>query len=95
MENETVNVKVLYCMKTKDSKKTLIKFALENEETKISKGMLIIDQWIDNGKIFDRIDSDLIDVFLEGTITYKHTYDKNAVIQLAELFDADGNNILA
>lgn len=95
MEKENVNVRVLFVMKTKDNKKCMLKFALDSNDTSISRGFLIIDQWFQNSKPFDNLTSDYIDTILEGNICYKHTYGSNAVMQLVELLDENGTNLLA
>lgn len=95
MENDLVNVKVLFVGQYKDGKKSMVKFALESTETKNAKGFLVIDQWFDNNKPFKNISSDYIDVVLQGVVEYKQTFGANAVLNLVELYDESGNNLLA
>lgn len=95
MENDLVNVKVLFVGQYKDGKKSMVKFALESTETKNAKGFLVIDQWFENNKPFKNISSDYIDVVLQGVVEYKQTYGANAVLNLVELYDESGNNLLA
>lgn len=96
MENkENVSVRVLFVGQYKDGKKSMIKFAIPSNETKNARGLLIIDQWFDNNKAFKNITEDYIDVELEALIEYKATYGANAVLTLVELYDENGNNLLA
>lgn len=90
-----VNVKVLFVGQFKEGKKSMIKFAIESNETKNSKGYLVIDQWFDNNKPFKNISTELIDVVLLGVVDYKQTYGANATLSLLELYDENGNNLLA
>lgn len=92
---EDVNVKVLFVGRYKDGKKSMVKFALDSNETKNARGMLVIDQWFENDKPFKNIGAELIDVVLDGKVTYKQTYGANATLQLVELYDEAGNNLLA
>lgn len=96
MENkETVNVRILFVGQYKEGKKSNIKFALPSNETKNARGLLIIDQWFENAKPFKNITEDYIDVEMEGLVEYKSTYGANAVLTLVELYDENGNNLLA
>lgn len=95
MENDLVNVKVLFVGQYKEGKKSMVKFALESTETKNAKGFLVIDQWFENNKPFKNISSDYIDVVLQGVLEYKQTYGANAVLSLVELYDEAGNSLLA
>ena len=90
-----VNVKVLFVGQFKEGKKSMIKFAIESNETKNSKGFLVIDQWFDNNRPFKNISTELIDVVLLGVVDYKQTYGANATLSLLELYDENGNNLLA
>ena len=60
----------------------MVKFALDSEDTKNSKGFLVIDQWFENNKPFKNISSDLIGVEMQGVVDYKQTYGANAVLSL-------------
>lgn len=95
MENNLVNVKVLFVGQYKEGKKSMVKFALESTETKNSKGLLVIDQWFDTNVPFKKISSEYIDVILQGCVEYKQTFGANAVLNLVELYDEKGNNLLA
>lgn len=96
MEKEPVNVKVLCVSLVKEGKKTILTFAIENDKaTKNQKGYLVINQWIESDKPFKNISDDLIDVELEGVVEYKATYGANATLELIELYDEKGNNLLA
>lgn len=93
--NDLVNVRVLFVGQYKEGKKSMVKFALDSEDTKNSKGFLVIDQWFDNNKPFKNISSDLIGVEMQGVVDYKQTYGANAVLSLIELYDENGDNLLA
>ena len=95
MENDLVNVKVLFVGQYKEGKKSMVKFAINSDETKNAKGFLVLDQWFENNKPFKNITSDYIDVELEALLGYKQTYGANAVLSLIELYDEKGNNLLA
>lgn len=95
MENERVNVRVLFVGQYREGKKSLIKFAIPSNETRNSRGLLIIDQWFDNNKPFVNISNDYIDIELEGLFIYESTFGPNAKLKLIELYDEDGNNLLA
>lgn len=92
---ENVNVRVLFVGQYKDGKKSMVKFAIPSDETKNARGLLIIDQWFENNKPFKNITIDYVDVDLEGVVEYKQTYGANAVLSLVELYDENGNNLLA
>lgn len=94
MENDLVNVKVLFVGQYKEGKKSMVKFALESTETKNAKGFLVIDQWFDTNVPFKKISSEYIDVILQGHVEYKQTFGANAVLNLVELYDEKGNNLL-
>lgn len=93
--NDLVNVRILFVGQYKEGKNSMVKFALDSEDTKNSKGFLVIDQWFDNNKPFKNISSDLIGVEMQGVVDYKKTYGANAVLSLIELYDENGNNLLA
>lgn len=92
---ENVNVRVLFVGQYKEGKKSMVKFAIPSDETKNARGLLIIDQWFENNKPFKNITIDYVDVELEGVVEYKQTYGANAVLNLVELYDENGNNLLA
>lgn len=92
---ENVNVKVLFVAQYKEGKSSMIKFAIPSDETKNARGLLVIDQWFDDNKPFKNITSDYIEVELEGLVEYRQTYGANAKLHLVELYDENGNNLLA
>lgn len=60
MENDFVNVKVLFVGQYKEGKKSMVKFALESTETKNAKGFLVIDQWFDTNVPLKRFHQNIL-----------------------------------
>lgn len=91
-ENEILIIP-LRVNKTK-SGKSILQFAIKDEETSYSKGLTVLQQWFDTEDLFNNLSVEDTGKPCKGTFEYKKTFNGLARINLTSLVNSEGKDLL-
>ena len=94
MQNNEIKVLVTKVGKTKNGK-SILTYLTKEKDTSYSKGLNVLQQWSDDEKLFNKLNSDDMPITCKATYTYEPTYNGTARMKLLTLVDSSGNDLLA
>lgn len=90
MNDKEIKIIVLRIVKTKTNK-TLLQYATPDGEGAYYKGFTILDQWLDDTKLFNNFDISNIGIPLNAHFEYQKTFKRGmAQMVLTDIYNDNG-----